>query len=165
MAEIMKPENVRYRGQTGVSREEQPEGDSQAYDSHAFVYIDANGELSEISTTAEEVTAIYAIDTHAASGVQTTPRNVEPVVNDAEIRISLSHSQDENLAVTAQTLVGQFHELRRVTIGGEDFWTVDVNGTANPHVQIQKISPEFPMGELHGLVYAKVIKTLDQYQP
>jgi len=170
MAGFVKPEIVRYRGGTCVSREEQPQVLATVYEGGAFVALDTNGELAEISTTPASVTGIYAID-HFPSDA-TTPlaaserqRNVEPVTIDGEIRISISHSGDEALAVTAQTLVGKSYELRKVVSGGKDYWTVDINGTANPAVQIQKISPEFPAGEQHGTVYAKVSKSLLQYQP
>ena len=167
MAGFVKPENVRYRGGTCVSREEQPQKVAESWMGSAFVALDANGELEEISTTPASVTGIYAIDHFPADALSAAPaaRNVEPVQLDAEIRISISHSGDELLAVTSQALVGKLFELRKVVSGGEDYWTVDINGTTDPAVQIQKISPEFPIGEQHGVVYAKVRKDLLQYQP
>jgi len=170
MAGFVKPEIVRYRGGTCVSREEQPQKQAVTYLKGAFVALDSNGELLEISTTPASVTGIYAIDHYNSDPTAVVPvadrqRNVEPVTVDGEIRISISHSGDELLAVTAQNLVGKKYELRKVVASGEDYWTVDINGTSNPAVQIQKISPEFPLGEQHGTVYVKVNKTLLQFQP
>lgn len=170
MAGFVKPETVRYRGNTCVSREEQPQKLSESYEEQAFVALDVNGELEEIDTVPANVTGIYAIDPFAAKSSATATtrdleRNVEPVQIDGEIRISVSHASDELLAVTAQNLVGKQFPLRKVISGGIEFWTVDISTNADPAVQIQKISPEFPLGEQHGTVYAKVRKAFLQYQP
>jgi len=168
MAGYVKPENARYTG--APAREEHQQKLLESYRGGAFVVLDTNGEFVEISGTPASVTAIYGIDHYpaepsAAATARDLVRNVEAATTNAEIRISISHSGDETLALTAANLVGKKYELRKVVVGSEEYWTVDINGTANPAVQIQKISPEFPLGEQHGTVYAKVMKTLLQYQP
>lgn len=166
MAQIRKPEVVRYRGAACTSREDQPEGAAQSYEAAAFVYLDSNGKLVENSSTPATLVTegVYAIDTLAASGTEDNPRNVEPLTSDYEVKMSVYHATPAS-AVTAQNLVGQDFEITKVTVGGVEYWVVDIGGTTNPGVKVTKIAPEFPLGEQYGTVYAKVLKSLLQYQP
>ena len=166
MAGYIKPECVRYRGESRASRETQPKSAASNWEDHAFVFINASGELQECGAPGS-ITAVYAIDTLRANATDIVERNVEGITSDAEILMSTSYTGNQPLAVTSQSLVGKKFGIIKVVSGGKDYWTVDINPASMPDavVEIVKIAPEYPMGELNGPVYAKVAKQWLQFQP
>jgi hypothetical protein len=145
--------------------EDQPEAAAQTWQTNAFLALNATGQLAEISIVPAAVTAVYSMVYNPASTIADNNTRTEPVSVDGEILISISNSIDEALAITSQALVGDKFALRRVVTGTTQFWTVDIANAANQHVQIQKLHPGDAVGTQHGRVYAKVLKSLLQYQP
>ena len=165
-AGFVKPEEVRYRSSSGTSRETQPKSAASNWEDHAFTFINTVGELAECDGAVPgNITKIYAIDVLRANATDIVERNVEAITSDSEILISITNSANEALAVTSQALVSNKFALRRITSGGKQYWTIDLNNIIDQHVEVVKIAPQFAIGTLHGPVYVKVLKSLLQFQP
>lgn len=166
-AAILKPSIARYRGDD-IIQDTQPEAASSSWKSSAVVYLDANGKFAECDgTTPANITKIYGIAPLPAVGDGSNAR-VEPMTPDSELKLSVWHSSDVSLAVTAQNMIGVRYALRKKAAATapattEDTWVLDKANTTDDCVQVTGICPDFAIGTQYGSVYAKVISTLRQY--
>jgi len=166
-ASIIKPSIARYRGDDLI-QDTQPESVAASWKSSAIVYLSATGLFTEADgTTPANITKIYGIAPLAAVGDGSNAR-VEPLMADAEMQISVWHSSNVALAVTAQAMVGTRYALRKKAAATapattEDTWVLDKANTTDDCVQVTGICPDFVVGTQYGTVFCKVISALRQY--